>query len=192
MNVNDDDDDDGRFVLEEKGEENGGRGELSIAGCFFAAVDDDDDGSFDVRGICTLHLCLCVGTFLFFFFFSCFFFCSFFTCISITDRFRLLGICAFASNLFVLRPSFFAFEISAVWLFSFFYYYCVCLPAFLAAMALTTSYPSSWLWEVRGATYAGTYMCTKKGKRCGAVVMDRHERLSSVVLLVVVVVVVVG
>ncbi|KAF8296552.1 hypothetical protein TcYC6_0086590 [Trypanosoma cruzi] len=133
-----------------------------------------------------------LGLFSFFFFFSCFFFCGFFTCISITDRFRLLGICAFASNLFVLRPSFFAFEILAVWLFSFFYYYCVCLPAFLAAMALTTSYPSSWLWEVRGATYAGTYMCTKKGKRCGAVVMDRHERLSSVVLLVVVVVVVVG
>ncbi|RNC57350.1 zinc carboxypeptidase [Trypanosoma cruzi] len=77
MNVNDDDDDDGRFVLEEKGEENGGRGELSIAGCFFAAVDDDDDGSFDVRGICTLHLCLCVGTFLLFFFFLVFSFVVF-------------------------------------------------------------------------------------------------------------------
>ncbi|RNF15176.1 zinc carboxypeptidase [Trypanosoma cruzi] len=144
--------------------------------------DDDDDGRFDVRGICTLHLCLCVGTFLFFFF------CSFFTCISITDRFCLLGTCTFASNLFGRRPSFFAFEISAVWFFPFLNYYCVCLPAFLAAMALTTSYSSSWLWEVRGATYAGTYMCTRKGKRCGAVVMDRHERLSSVVLLVVVVV----
>ncbi|ESS64092.1 zinc carboxypeptidase [Trypanosoma cruzi Dm28c] len=52
--------------------------------------------------------------------FSFFFFCSFFTCISITDRFCLLGTCTFASNLFGRRPSFFAFEISAVWFFSFF------------------------------------------------------------------------